>query len=64
VENGEGVVHHKAPYARRQYYGDDLNFSAEKHPLATSHWNEAAKQAGKAKQLAKETQAYIESRGM
>ena len=29
------------PYARRQYYGDSFNFTKDKHPLATSRWDEA-----------------------
>lgn len=29
------------PYARRQYFGDNFNFSIDKHPLATSRWDKA-----------------------
>ena len=29
------------PYAKKMYNGDDLNFSREKHPLATSQWDKA-----------------------
>lgn len=29
------------PYARKMYNGENLNFSKEKHPLATAHWDRA-----------------------
>jgi hypothetical protein len=59
TQNGEGIIHHKAPYALRQYEGDNFNFRKTEHPLATARWDVAAKQAGKAKQLAEDTEAYI-----
>ena len=34
-------VHFIQPYAARQNGGDGFNFSHEKHPLATSHWDQA-----------------------
>lgn len=37
-------VRYIQPYARRQYYGDDFNFTKDFHPLATSRWDEAMMQ--------------------
>lgn len=59
VEGGQGIIHHKAPYANKMYNGDGLNFQKTHHPLATAHWSDAAKQAGKADQLAKEVEEFI-----
>ena len=59
AENGVGIISHNAPYAHRLYNGNGYSFRKTEHPLATSHWDEAAKQAGKGKQLAAETQAFI-----
>ena len=59
VENGVGFIHHKAPYAHRMYNGAGFNFSGEKHPLATAHWDKVANQVGKGEQLIKDTQAFI-----
>jgi hypothetical protein len=33
-------VTYTQPYAKRIYFGDSLNFNREKHPLATSHWDQ------------------------
>lgn len=38
----ETGITYNSPYAKRQYEGDDFNFSKEKHPLATAHWDKAA----------------------
>lgn len=46
------------PYAKKMYYGDDLNFSREQHPLATSHWNQASFGTNKRK-IASEVTQYI-----
>lgn len=54
-------VHYKAPYAHKMWDGDGLNFSKDKHPLATSHWEQAMKVA-KGEQLAADIEAYIKSR--
>lgn len=51
-------VIYNQPYAHRLYEGKGFNFSKEKHPLATAHWDEAAK-AAKGKQLADEISNYI-----
>lgn len=40
---GSGQVVYIAPYARRQYYGLDFNFSKDKHPQACAQWFEKAK---------------------
>lgn len=37
-------VRYRAPYAAKNYYGDDIKHKTEKHPLATSHWDEVAMQ--------------------
>jgi hypothetical protein len=62
IEGDTAIIHHKAPYAHRQYTGEGFNFSKERHPLATAYWDEAAKQAGKAQQLVEETEKYIMQR--
>lgn len=54
-------VHYKAPYAHKMWDGDGLNFSKDKHPLATSHWEQAMKVA-KGEQLAADIEAYIKKR--
>lgn len=51
-------VHYKAPYAHKMWDGDGLNFSKDKHPLATSHW-EKAMEVSKGKQLADDITAYL-----
>ena len=51
-------VHYKVPYAHRIYEGDGLNFSTDKHPLATAHWDKAMAVA-KGQQLSDEITAYI-----
>ncbi len=51
-------VIYNQPYAHRLYEGEGFSFSKEKHPLATAHWDEAAKVA-KGKQFADEITKYI-----
>lgn len=41
VEVTPECVRYTQPYARRQYYGDNFNFTKDYHPLATSRWDEA-----------------------
>ena len=36
-----GVTYY-APYASKCYYGDDIPFRTDKHPLATAHWDKVA----------------------
>ena len=45
-------------YASRVYKGDRLNFSKEKHPLATSHWDVAMK-ASRGHELANSVTQYL-----
>ena len=40
---GKGEVVYNAPYAKKMYYGDGMNFSKLKHPQACAHWFEKAK---------------------
>lgn len=58
VEGGVGKVHYRSPYAHYQYNGDGFNFSKEKHPKATSHWDEAMKK-DRGKDLANAVQKFI-----
>lgn len=58
VDITKDYVHYKVPYAHRMYEGDGLNFSKDKHPLATAHWDNAMKVA-KGQQLADDITAYI-----
>lgn len=54
-------VHYKVPYAEKVHEGENMNFSKDKHPLATAHW-ERAMAAAKGQQLADDIKAYIERR--
>lgn len=58
VDITKDYVHYKAPYAHKMWDGEGLNFSKDKHPLATSHW-EKAMAASKGQQLAKDIENYI-----
>ena len=62
VENGAGIIHHKASYAREVYNSVGRNFRKEKHKLATARWDEAAKAAGKKQVLIKDVDAFIKRR--
>ena len=59
TEGGMGTITHAGPYAAYQYYGSGFNFRRDKHPLASAHWDQAARAAGKADALAKALQGYI-----
>lgn len=54
-------VHYKAPYANRVHKGDGMNFSEDKHPLATAHW-ERSMAVAKGQQLADDIAAYEKKR--
>ena len=41
VEVTADGVRYTQPYARRQYYGTDFNFTKDYHPLATAMWDKA-----------------------
>lgn len=58
VEITEDYVHYKVPYAHYQWNGNGFNFSRDKHPLATSHW-EKAMAVAKGAQLARDIEGYI-----
>ena len=62
VDITKDYVHYKSPYAHRVYEGKGMNFSQDKHPLATSHWDQAMKVA-KGQQLADDITAYIKQKG-
>lgn len=55
-------VTYNSNYAHYVYEGINLNFSKEKHPLATSKWDIAMKTA-KAGQLATEVTNFIKKNG-
>lgn len=57
--NESGVVHYTVPYAHKQYNGTSFNFSKEKHPLATHHWDKAMLIAKKS-QLVNTVEKYRE----
>lgn len=59
ADNKRGIVHYLVPYAHRQYTGESFNFSKEKHPLATHHWDKAMLIAKKT-QLIKTIDKYRE----
>lgn len=54
----ESYTEYKSPYAKCMYYGHGFRFSKEKHPLATSEWDKAMKNA-RGGQLAREIEQYI-----
>lgn len=41
VTIAQGKVKYNQPYARRQYYGDEIVHNPEYHPLATAYWDRA-----------------------
>lgn len=41
--DGSAVVY-TAPYAAKQYYGEEFHHTTEHHPLATAHWDKVAMQ--------------------
>ena len=44
---GSGQVIYNAPYAKRNYYGLDFQFSKDKHPQACAQWFEKSKATSK-----------------
>lgn len=36
------VIHFRAPYAARQYEGENFNFTRDLHSLAQAHWGQVA----------------------
>ena len=61
VDITDKYVKYKVPYAERVHEGDGMNFSTDKHPLATAHW-ERAMAVAKGQQLADDITAYLRSR--
>ena len=59
ADSERGIVHYTVPYAHRQYNGTSFNFSEEKHPLATHHWDKAMLTTKKT-QLIKTLEKYRE----
>lgn len=53
------VIEHTVPYAHRMYEGN-FHFRKDKHVLATSHWDKAAKPTQESK-LINAMQGYIDS---
>lgn len=43
ITNG-ALVTYTAPYARKQYYGEEFHHNTEYHPLATAYWDKVAMQ--------------------
>lgn len=41
IEITKDYIHHKVPYARRMYYGENFNFN-KGQPLATAYWDKVA----------------------
>lgn len=41
VQVSSDGVRYTQPYARYQYFGDNFNFTLEKHPLASARWDKA-----------------------
>lgn len=58
VQITDEYVLYKVPYAHRIHEGKNMNFSKDKHPLATSNWEEAMATA-KGQQLADDISEYI-----
>lgn len=44
---GSGEIEYTAPYARKVYYGVNINFSKSRHPLACAKFFEASKAVNK-----------------
>lgn len=53
-------IHYVQPYARRVYYGDDMNFQ-KINPYSTYRWDTAAAKAGQLDKLRQTINAAIKS---
>ena len=49
---GQGEINYLKPYARRQYYGYNFNYTKTIHPQAQCQWFEASKAVNKDKWIA------------
>lgn len=56
----EKSIKHNAPYAHRMYEGDNFNFHKDEHPLASAHWDKAAKPS-QLPELSRTINNYIKS---
>lgn len=54
----ENVIRFKAPYAQRQYYGDDFNFTKDLHPKAQARFAQVALELHR-EQILREFTGYI-----
>lgn len=61
VDITKDYVHYKASYAHKNWDGDGLNFSKDKHPLATAHW-ERSMAVAKGQKLADDITEYEKRR--
>lgn len=57
ADNQRAEIHFKAPYSRKQYYGN-FNWRDDLHNLATGQWDKAAEPTQR-KKLIEAMQAYI-----
>ena len=63
VRFGPGTIEHRAPYARRVYHGEGLDFRRDRHPLAVAKWDRAAEKALKP-ELLRRLQSFIDEGGL
>lgn len=63
VRFGPGTVEHCAPYARRVYHGEGLDFRRDRHPLAVARWDWAAEKTLKP-ELLRRLQSFIDEGGL
>lgn len=61
VDITKDYVHYKAPYAYKNWDGDGLNFSKDKNPLATAHW-ERSMAVAKGQKLADDITEHVKRR--
>ena len=52
------IIHFRAPYANRQYKGENFNFTRDLHPLAQAHWAQVAAELH-GEQIIKEYAAFV-----
>ena len=62
VEEGRGVVNYTQNYAAVCYYGDNRNFSRDRHEKASAYWDRAMISANKGV-LTGKVNDYIKNRG-
>lgn len=62
VDITKDFVHYKSPYADVIYNGKNMNFSKDKHSLATAEWDKVA-MVSKKRQLVSEIENYIKRKG-